>query len=104
MAAFLTGHIRIRDAHKWNEYLSRVDATVVAHGGEILLRALQHEIINNESGFDQSFDRLVVLRFVDMASLKRWYESPDYQVLKSLRHEAARVTVVTYLSDSHRLD
>lgn len=104
MAAFLTGHIRIRDAEKWHQYLAAVEATISNHGGEILLRGLQHEVVSNESAFNAGFERLVVLRFEDMAALRRWYDSADYQRLKTLRAVAADVTVVTYQSDSHYLN
>ena len=104
MAAFLTGHIRIRNAEKWHQYLAAVDTTIKNHGGEILLRGLQLEVISNESTFNADFERLVVLRFEDMAALRRWYDSADYQRLKTLRATAAEVTVVTYQSDSHYLN
>ncbi len=104
MAAYLTGHIRIRNIAKWHEYLSQVDATILAYGGEILLRGLQHEVSANPSGFDEKFDRLVVLKFAGMAALDRWYGSDDYARLKPLRAEAADVTVVTYESDTHHVN
>ena len=102
MAAFLTGHIRIRDVEKWHQYLAAVDATIIEYGGQILLRGLQDEMISNESAFDEHFERLVVLRFEDMSALKRWYDSVDYKNLRELRAAAADVTVITYQSDSHR--
>ena len=103
MAAYLTGHIKIRDAEKWHDYLDQVDATIIAHGGEILLRGLQQEILSNPGELAPEFARLVVLRFDNMAALHRWYQSSDYQQLKPLRAAGADVTVVTYESDSHRL-
>jgi uncharacterized protein (DUF1330 family) len=104
MAAYLTGHIKIRDAEKWHDYLDQVDATIIAFGGEILLRGLQHEVLSNAGELQAEFERLVVLRFDDMAALHRWYQSPAYQQLKPLREQGADVTVVTYETDSHRLN
>jgi uncharacterized protein (DUF1330 family) len=104
MAAYLTGHIRIHDAAKWHDYLDKVDATIIAYGGEILLRGRQREILSNPAELQPEFERLVVLRFDDMASLQRWYQSSEYQELKPLRAAGADVTVVTYETDSHRLD
>ncbi len=103
MAAYLTGHIKIRDAEKWHDYLDKVDATIIAYGGEILLRGLQQEILSNPGEHPPEFERLVVLRFDNMESLQRWYQSSEYQQLKPLRAAGADVTVVTYETDSHRL-
>ena len=103
MAAYLTGHIRIRDAQKWHQYLAQVDATIIEYGGEILFRGLQQKVLSNECGFNTHFERLVVLRFTNMDALNRWYDSSEYQNLKALRIEAADVTVVTYVSDSHHV-
>ena len=103
MAAYLTGHIKIRDAEKWHDYLDQVDATIIAHGGEILLRGLQQENLSNPGELAPEFARLVVLRFDNMAALHRWYQSSEYQRLKPLRAAGADVTVITYESDSHRL-
>ncbi|HEX9390411.1 MAG TPA: DUF1330 domain-containing protein [Usitatibacteraceae bacterium] len=103
MAAYLTGHIKIRDAEKWHDYLDQVDATIIAYGGEILLRGLQQEILSNPGELKAEFERLVVLRFDNMESLHRWYHSSEYQQLRPLRAAGADVTVVTYETDSHRL-
>ena len=102
MPAYLTGHIKIRDVQKWHEYLAQVDATITAYGGEILLRGLQAEVLANPNNFDEDFERLVVLRFADMAALDRWYASNEYAQLKPIRAAAADVTVVTYTSDTHK--
>jgi uncharacterized protein (DUF1330 family) len=103
MPAYLTGHIKIRDVQKWHEYLAQVDATITAYGGEILLRGLQAEVLANPNNFDENFERLVVLRFNDMAALDRWYASNEYARLKPIRAAAADVTVVTYSSDTHKI-
>ncbi len=33
--------------------------------------------------------RVVIVEFPDMASIRRWYEAPDYQPLIALRQTAA---------------
>ena len=104
MSAYLTGHIKIRDVQKWHEYLAQVDATITAYGGEILVRGLQEKVLANPIGFDEGFERLVVLRFADMAALNRWYDSAEYARLKPIRAAAADVTVVTYSGDNHLIN
>ena len=71
MAAYLTGHIRVRDVEKWRQYLAQVDATIIQYGGEVLLRGLQRKVLSNESSFDANFERLVVLRRTTTRSSER---------------------------------
>lgn len=103
MPAYLTGHIKIRDVQKWHEYLAQVDATITAYDGEIMLRGLQAKVLANPGKLDEDFERLVVLRFADMAALDRWYASEEYARLKEIRAAAADVTVITYNSDAHQI-
>ena len=35
MPAYVIGHITVRDAVRWQDYVSQVGATIAAHGGEI---------------------------------------------------------------------
>jgi uncharacterized protein (DUF1330 family) len=38
MATWLIGHITVRDATKWQEYVSQVGATIAEAGGEVMFR------------------------------------------------------------------
>jgi len=55
------------------------------HGGRYLTRPGGHEVLEG----DWRPDRVVVVEFPDMAALKAWYRSPDYQPLIALRRRAA---------------
>jgi uncharacterized protein (DUF1330 family) len=41
-------------------------------------------------------ERVVVARFADMAALRRWHESAEYQSLVPLREAAADVVLTAY--------
>ena len=38
--------------------------------------------------------RLVVLEFDDIASAKRWYNSPEYSEARTIRHKAATGSMI----------
>ena len=62
------------------------------HGGGILVRG------RAESALAGNLDHegVAVVRFPDMASLKRWFHSDAYQNIIALRDEASDMTIVTY--------
>ena len=58
-----------------------VSATCEQYGGRFLARAGVTELI--EGGPEPK--RVVILEFPDKASIKRWYDSPEYQKILPLR-------------------
>ena len=92
MAAYLVGHITVRDPGKWQEYLGRVGATISAGGGEVLFRGeMKQELSRSAPG------RLIVaVRFPDLDALRRWHASLAYQSLIPIRDAAADVVLSAY--------
>ena len=92
MAAFLVGTIRVKDASLWRQYVERVPATFTQHEGEVLGRGAKAvEIAGHAHG-----ERFVDARFADLAALRRWHDSPEYQALVPLRLAAADVVLTAY--------
>ncbi|RVC43903.1 MAG: DUF1330 domain-containing protein [Mesorhizobium sp.] len=85
MAAYLIAEHKIADPAAYEEYRIKALAAVDRFGGKLLLRARSVEAL---AGSWQP-DRLVVLEFADMASLKAMHDSPDYQALIGIRNVAA---------------
>jgi uncharacterized protein (DUF1330 family) len=92
MPAYVIGHIHVRDAEKWQDYVAQVGATIAAYGGEMLLRGETAKVFSGE----HPFERVVVLMFSDQQSVARWNDSPEYQRLVAVRDLAADVTLVSY--------
>jgi uncharacterized protein (DUF1330 family) len=86
VAAYLIANVEVTDTQAYEEYREKVPAAIAAYGGRYLARGgtvhhLEGKLIPH---------RVVVLEFADMARLKAFYESPEYQRLIPLRQSASR--------------
>lgn len=91
-AAYVIGHIVIKDPDTWVTYRNRVPATLLPWQGEILVRGRRAVELSGRSPFTDT----VVIRFPDTAAVEGWYHSPAYQALIPLREQAAEVVLVGY--------
>ncbi|MDH3704093.1 MAG: DUF1330 domain-containing protein [Alphaproteobacteria bacterium] len=85
MAAYLIAQISIHDLETFKKYQAEVPATIAKHGGKYLVRG--GDVTPTEGNWQP--DRVVVLEFPDMATLKTWYNSEDYQAIIGFRTDAA---------------
>lgn len=86
MAAYIYGNIEITDPALYEQYRAEVPAVIAAHGGRYLVRGGATEILEGQA----AVVRQVILEFPDMASLKGFYFSPEYQRLVAIRQRASR--------------
>ena len=92
MAAYLIGHIAIKDALKWEEYRRQVPATLAPWRAELVFRGRRFAVF---SGTHAPADT-VVIRFPEPAAIDAWFSSPAYQTLIPLREHAADVVLIAY--------
>lgn len=92
VAAYVIGHISVKDAALWAEYRSRVPATLAPWGAELLLRGTKTAVLSGEHAYDDT----VVIRFPNRAALDGWYASAAYQALIPLRARAADLVLIAY--------
>lgn len=92
MAAYVIGHIAIRDPLKWEAYRSQVPATLAPWNAELVFRGRQFAVFSGS----HSHADTVVIRFPDPAAVHHWFDSPAYQALIPLREQAADVVLVGY--------
>ena len=93
-AAYLIGHITVRDVEKWAEYRGRVPDTLKPWGGELVFRGRRVAVLSGEHPHADT----VVIRFPNPAALAAWHESPAYQALIPLREQAADMVLIAYES------
>lgn len=91
-AAYVVGHITVRDPDRWDEYRTRVPQTLEPWGGELVFRGTQMAVLAGEC----THPDIVVIRFSTKAAAEGWFSSPAYQALIPIRRQAADVTLVSY--------
>ena len=91
-AAYLIGHITVKNPEKWADYRSQVPATLEPWGAELVLRGKRIAILSGEHPHTD----VVVIRFPDTKAIDGWHASAAYQALISLRQEAADVALISY--------
>jgi uncharacterized protein (DUF1330 family) len=85
MPAYYIGEHKITNAAVFDEYLVKVIPMIERCGGRYLTKTGTHEILEG----DWQPNRVVIVEFPDMTSIRRWYDAPDYQPLIALRQTAA---------------
>jgi uncharacterized protein (DUF1330 family) len=95
MSAYVIGHMTVTNPDGYKEYVSGVPATLAAHGGEFVVRGGQTTVLEG----DMPHARHVVIRFPDRAAAERWYNSPEYQEIVTIRF--AHSNGVLMIADGH---
>jgi len=86
MSAYVIGDIEVMDPAAFQEYRSRVGATVEQYGGKFVVRGGK---VNPKEG-DWQPRHLLMLEFPSLEQAERWYNSPEYRPLIAIRGRAAR--------------
>jgi uncharacterized protein (DUF1330 family) len=88
--AYVIGEIEVTDQAIYDDYRRQVLATIEKYNGRFLVRGGKTEML--EGGWAPR--RLVVLEFPTMEQLLKWYRSPEYAPLITLRQRGARGRLV----------
>jgi uncharacterized protein (DUF1330 family) len=90
MAAYWIGAHDVTDRAAFDTYLRDVIPMIGRFGGRYLTRPGAHEVLEGS----WRPNRVVIVEFPDMAALKAWYHSPEYQPLIALRQRSATDTLI----------
>jgi uncharacterized protein (DUF1330 family) len=90
MSAYILASLEITDAAAFEEYRAHVPAVIAAYGGRYLVRGGAVEGLEGNA----PLNRMVILEFPDMARLKAFYHSAEYQPLLAMRLRAATATLL----------
>lgn len=89
-AAWVIGHVSVKDAAQWARYREAVPATLAPWGAELVCRAELREVLSGSHCHTDT----VILKFSDLAAARAWHASPAYQALIPLRRAAAEVDLL----------
>jgi len=85
MPAYYIGEHIVTNLPIFNDYLAEVIPMIERFGGRYLTKPGTHEVLEG----DWKPNRVVIVEFPDMASIRAWYGSPEYQPLIAMRQGAA---------------
>lgn len=90
MPAYLIADIEITDPVGYEEYKKRVPAVIAAHGGRYLARGGASEVLEGTWRPKRS----AIIEFPNLASMRAFWESPEYQPLREIRERSAKSNLV----------
>jgi len=92
MAAYLVGHITVKDDGLWQKYMAGVKESLAPFDCKIIFRGQLDRILAGQ----HDHNLVVVIEYPDQTTLDNWYGSEKYQSLIPLRDKAADVVITTY--------
>ena len=92
MAAYLLAEIDVTDPAGFEAYRRDVPKLIARFGGRYLARGGAAEVLEGE----RRLKRTVLLEFPDMATLRAFYGSPEYQPLLALRQASSQSEVLIF--------
>jgi uncharacterized protein (DUF1330 family) len=92
MAAYLVGHITVKDDELWQQYVAGVAESIAPFDSKIVFRGQLDKILAGQ----HEHNLVVVIEFPDQSILDQWFNSKKYQSLIPLRDKAADVVITTY--------
>ncbi len=92
MAAYLIGHITVKNPDKWKIYVAGVQKSLEPFEAEVIFRGKRARVLAGEHPYQNT----VVIKFPDQPTLQKWYQSESYQALIPVREQAADVVIISY--------
>ena len=92
MAAYLIGHITIKNPAQWKVYVEGVRKSLIPFEAQVIFRGKRATVLTGEHPFENT----VVIKFPDQPTLQKWYHSDSYQQLIPTRDSAADVVIISY--------
>jgi uncharacterized protein (DUF1330 family) len=90
MTAYLLAEVEVHDPETYATYTAQTPGVIERHGGRFIVRGGAAESLEGAA----PAGRLVVIEFPDLAAARRFYDSPDYQAIVGIRHQAATSRVI----------
>ncbi len=93
MSALFISQITIKDAQKFEDYLSKSKQVASQYGAELVFAGGHAGTLNKTA---HAHERVVVVRFKDVETIHRWHDSAEYQALIPLREESSDQLITVY--------
>jgi uncharacterized protein (DUF1330 family) len=90
MSAYIFVEVDVKDPVKYEEYKKLTPSSIEAYGGKFIVRGGKAELIEG----NEQPKRIVILEFENSERAKAWWNSPEYNDTKKLRHATAESRMV----------
>ena len=90
LAAYIIADIAIDNPRTYEEYKTKVPATIARYSGKFLARGGPAENLEG----DWIPKRVVIVEFENLLQAKRWWSSAEYEMPKALRQSAAVTNMI----------
>lgn len=90
MTAYVIVDVRIMDLENYEVVKKLTPPVVSAFGGKYLARGGKMAKLAG----DWNPDRLVIMEFPSVEKAKEWAESPEYEPVKTIRDQTAKINMV----------
>ncbi len=90
MSAYIVVDCEVTDPGGYEEYKRLAKPAVERYGGRYLVRGGATTVLEG----DWQPHRIVVLEFPDVAAIRRFYASPEYEAARGKRAGAARMSMI----------
>ena len=85
MPVYFIGHVDVEDQEAYARYMQAATPSVIAAGAKLIAADDHVQPIEG----DWHGTRTVIMQFEDEAGFRAWYDSPEYQQARKIRHSAA---------------
>ena len=90
MPAYVIANIDVHDPEGYEAYKALSGPAAAAYGGRFVARGGATEVLEG----DWEPHRVVVLEFPDLATARRWYDSPEYREARAARATTATASLI----------
>jgi len=86
---YIMGHITVRDAESYKEYVEKDTPILAALGGRFVIRGGQSEVVEGEA-----LSRHILIEFDSYELARKAYHDPEYQVVANIRRRNADSVII----------
>ena len=86
---YIMGHVTVRDAESYKEYVEKDTPILQALGGRFTIRGGQSEVVEGEA-----LMRHILIEFDSYEQAKKAYHDPEYQAVADIRRRNAESVII----------
>lgn len=88
LPGYVIAEVDVTDPATFKQYSDKVPGTIAQYGGHYVIRGGKNMSIEGDAP-----KRYVVIQFESVEKAKAWEDSPEYGVIKPIRHSSAKSRV-----------